>query len=63
MVNEHLCPFIQVLLLVASARLPDVFTKKFKKVMKYSGLFSLNLQEDDLITRLVKTLIIFIPIN
>uniref|UniRef100_A0A095BYT1 Nucleolar protein 9 n=1 Tax=Schistosoma haematobium TaxID=6185 RepID=A0A095BYT1_SCHHA len=50
-VNEHLCPFIQVLLLVASARLPDVFTKKFKKVMKYSGLFSLNLQEDDLITR------------
>ncbi|CAI2730978.1 unnamed protein product [Schistosoma spindalis] len=50
-VDEHLCPFIQVLLLVASARLPDVFTKKFKKVMKYSGLFSLNLQEDDSITR------------
>ncbi|CAH8582851.1 unnamed protein product [Schistosoma rodhaini] len=50
-VNEHLCPFIQVLLLVASARLSDVFTKKFKKVMKYSGLFSPNLKEDDLVKR------------
>nr|CAX73148.1 hypothetical protein [Schistosoma japonicum] len=50
-INDRLCPFIQVLLLVASARLSDVFKKKFKKIMKYSGLFTPNLQESDLTTR------------
>ncbi|KAK4470992.1 hypothetical protein MN116_006494 [Schistosoma mekongi] len=49
--NDSVCPFIQVLLLVASARLSDVFKKKFKKIMKYSGLFTPNLQENDLTTR------------
>ncbi|CAH8561537.1 unnamed protein product [Heterobilharzia americana] len=46
--NENLCPFIQVLLLVASARLSDKFIEKFKKIMKYSGLFSSNTQGGDL---------------
>ncbi|CAH8525421.1 unnamed protein product [Schistosoma turkestanicum] len=50
-VNECLCPFIQVLLLVASVRLSDVFVKKFKKIMKYSGLFITNLEENNLIER------------
>ncbi|CAH8857554.1 unnamed protein product [Trichobilharzia szidati] len=38
--HEFLCPFTQVLLLIASVRLPELLKKKYKKLMKYTGLYS-----------------------